>query len=144
MDSARSSLASTGAKIKNFGMSVNSDGSTSFFATLEKSAAEQTKRLEKKQAEKKAAKAKEKKQTEKKEAEKRLEKAKEKKKADEAYDFLQKDYIDTVNKHKQWEKKILDLVNEQRVAVDLQPVHMNIFLPFSLVSLHFLFYYIQI
>ena len=84
MDSARSSLASTGAKIKNFGMSVNSDGSTSFFATLEKSSAEQTKRLEKKQAEKKAAKAKEKKQTEKKDAEKRLEKAKEKKKADEA------------------------------------------------------------
>lgn len=95
MDSARSSLASTGAKIKNFGISVNSDGSTSFFATLEKSSAEQTKRLEKKQAEKKAAKAKEKKQTEKKDAEKRLEKAKEKKKADEARleDDEDKEYI---------------------------------------------------
>lgn len=80
----KNSLASSGATVKNFGMSVNSDGTTSFFATLEKSSADQAKRIEKKQAEKKAAKAKEKKETEKKAKEKRLEEAKEEKKAEEA------------------------------------------------------------
>jgi hypothetical protein len=51
LENAKNSLASSGASIKNFGMSVNADGTTSFFATLEKSSAEQTKRLEKKQVE---------------------------------------------------------------------------------------------
>ena len=74
---AKNSLTSSGASVKNFGMSVNADGSTSFFATLEKSNNDQAKRLEKKQAEKKAAKAKEKKQAEKKAREERLEKARE-------------------------------------------------------------------
>lgn len=78
---AKNSLASSGASVKNFGMSVNSDGSTSFFATLEKSSAEQAKRLEKKQAEKKAAKVKEKKQAEKKAKEERLEKSREEQRA---------------------------------------------------------------
>lgn len=82
MESAKNSLASSGASIKNFGMSVNSDGTTSFFATLEKSSSDQAKRIEKKQAEKKAAKAKEKKIAEKKAQEKRLEKAKEEKKTE--------------------------------------------------------------
>lgn len=80
MAGARNSFASSGANIKNFGISVNSDGSTSFFATIEKSSKDQEKRLEKKQAEKKAAKAKEKKVAEKKAQEKRLEKAKEERK----------------------------------------------------------------
>lgn len=84
MANAKNSLASSGANVKNFGMSVNSDGSTSFFATLEKSSADQTKRIEKKQAEKKAAKAKEKKVEAKKAQEKRLEKAREDKKSKEA------------------------------------------------------------
>lgn len=84
MESAKNSLASSGASIKNFGMSVNSDGTTSFFATLEKSSSDQAKRIEKKQAEKKAAKAKEKKIAEKKAQEKRLEKAKEEKKAEKS------------------------------------------------------------
>lgn len=78
---AKNSLASSGASVKNFGMSVNSDGSTSFFATLEKSSAEQAKRLEKKQAEKKAEKAKEKKQAEKKAKEERIEKSREEQRA---------------------------------------------------------------
>ncbi|MBO5238252.1 MAG: hypothetical protein J6B50_05725 [Lachnospiraceae bacterium] len=78
---AKNSLASSGASIKNFGMSVNSDGSTSFFATLEKSTKDQAKRIEKKQAEKKAAKAKEKKQAEKKAKEERLEKSREEQRA---------------------------------------------------------------
>ena len=81
LENIGNSLASSGAGVKNFGMSVNADGTTSFFATIEKSSAEQTKRLEKKQAEKKEAKVKEKKQAEKKEKEKKLEKAKEEHKA---------------------------------------------------------------
>lgn len=78
----KNSLASSGASVKNFGMSINADGSTSFFATLEKSSKEQTKRIEKKQAEKKAQKAKEKKLADKKAQEKRLEKSKEDKNID--------------------------------------------------------------
>ena len=81
---AKNSLASSGASVKNFGMSVNSDGSTNFFATLEKSNNDQAKRLEKKQAEKKAAKAKEKKQAEKKANEEKLEKSCEEQKAKRA------------------------------------------------------------
>lgn len=80
MAGAKNSLVGSGANIKNFGMSVNSDGSTSFFATVENSSKEQAKRIEKKQAEKKAAKAMEKKEAEKKAREKRLEKAREDKK----------------------------------------------------------------
>lgn len=84
MANAKNSLASSGANVKNFGMNVNADGSTSFFASVEKSSEDQAKRIEKKQAEKKAAKAKEKKAAEKKAQEKRLEKAKEEKKAEKA------------------------------------------------------------
>ncbi|MDO5154899.1 MAG: DUF6033 family protein [Eubacteriales bacterium] len=77
LTNAKNSLASSGANVKNFGMSVNSDGTTSFFATLEKSSNDQAKIMEKKQAEKKAAKAKEKKQAEKKAKEEKLEKTRE-------------------------------------------------------------------
>lgn len=79
LEGAKNSLAASGASVKNFGMAVNSDGSTSFFATLEKSTADQAKRIEKKQAEKKAEKVKEKKLADKKAKEKRLEKMKEEK-----------------------------------------------------------------
>lgn len=85
----KNSLASSGASVKNFGMSINADGSTSFFATLEKSSKEQTKRIEKKQAEKKAQKAKEKKLADKKAQEKRLEKSKEDKNIDSSEDEKQ-------------------------------------------------------
>lgn len=80
MAAAKNSLSSSGAKIKNFGMSVNSDGSTSFFATLEKSSADQAKRIEKKRVEKKAEKTKEKKAADKKAQKKHLEELKEKSK----------------------------------------------------------------
>ena len=43
-----------------------------------------------------------------------------------AYDFLQKDYIDTTNEYKQWEKKILDLVNQERKAAGVQPVLQDV------------------
>ncbi|MCQ2535775.1 MAG: DUF6033 family protein [Lachnospiraceae bacterium] len=105
MAAAKNSLASSGANIKNFGMQVNEDGSTSFFATLEKSSEAQAKRIEKKQAEKKAAKAAEKKAHDKKVKEDRLEKRQAEKKAektdgeDKEYFKLEADSIeDLINK----------------------------------------------
>lgn len=76
----KNSLASSGASVKNFGMSVDANGNTSFFATLEKSSDAQAKRLEK-QAEQKRA---EKRKAAKEEKEERLEKAREKRKAQKA------------------------------------------------------------
>lgn len=77
LQEAKNSLVSSGANVKNFGMSVGKDGRMSFFATIEKANKAQTKALEKRQAEKKAAKAKEKKQAEKKAWEERLQKRRE-------------------------------------------------------------------
>ncbi|MDY6308009.1 MAG: DUF6033 family protein [Oribacterium sp.] len=79
MDSAKNSLASTGASIKNFGMSVDSNGKESFFATVEKSQDLQKKRIEKKAAEKKEQKVRERKKAEKQARQERIDKAKEKK-----------------------------------------------------------------
>lgn len=81
---AKNSLASSGAAVKNFGMSVDEDGSESFFATVEKAGEQQKKRIERKAAEKKELKAKEKKKAEKEAKEERLKKAKEKNKAEKA------------------------------------------------------------
>ena len=72
LSEAKNSLSSSGASLKNFGMSVDSNGKTSFFATLEKMNA-YSKTLAEKQAEKKAAKAKEKKAVIQKEQEEKLE-----------------------------------------------------------------------
>lgn len=79
MAEAKNSLTSSGANVKNFGMSVDSNGKESFFATVEKSQNLQKKRIEKKAAEKKAAKQQEKKKAEKKAQEERIQKAKDKK-----------------------------------------------------------------
>ena len=68
---AKNSLASTGANVKNFGISVDEKGNESFFATVEKSGQAQKERIEKKAAEKKEAKKAEKK-AEQKKAEKEL------------------------------------------------------------------------
>ena len=80
---AKNSLSSAGANIKNFGMSVDSNGNVSFFATLKKSGEAQKARLEKKAAEKKAEKAAEKKKAEKEEKAEKLDKAKEKGETDD-------------------------------------------------------------
>ena len=79
MAEAKNSLTSSGASVKNFGMSVDSNGKENFFATVEKSQDLQKKRIEKKAAEKKEQKAKEKKKAEKEAREERLQKAKDKK-----------------------------------------------------------------
>lgn len=78
MAEAKNSLTSSGASVKNFGMSVDSNGKESFFATVEKSQDLQKKRIEKKAAEKKEQKTREHKKAEKKERQERLEELREK------------------------------------------------------------------
>ncbi len=75
MMQAKMGLSSSGSNIKNFGMSVDSNGKESFFATVGKSQDLQKKRMEKKAAEKKEQKIKEKKIAEKKAREERINKA---------------------------------------------------------------------
>ena len=79
MSEAKMGLASSGASVKNFGMSVDSNGKESFFATVNKSSDLQKKLTEKKAAEKKAQKLQEKKKAEKKAQEERIQKARDKK-----------------------------------------------------------------
>lgn len=79
MIQAKMGLTSSGASVKNFGMSVDSNGKESFFATVTKSSELQKKRIEKKAAEKKAEKQQEKKKAEKKAQEERIQKARDKK-----------------------------------------------------------------
>ncbi len=79
MAAAKNSLASTGASVKNFGMSVDASGKESFFATVEKSQDLRKKRIEKKAAAKKEQKIKDKKKAEKKAREERIQKARDKK-----------------------------------------------------------------
>ena len=77
LTAARNTLAASGASIKNFGMSVDENGKTSFFAVLEKASDAASKIREKKLAEHKEAKVKEKKKAEKEKQKKRLEKMQE-------------------------------------------------------------------
>ena len=79
MMQAKMGLTSSGASVKNFGMSVDSNGKENFFATVNKTSDLQKKRTEKKAAEKKAAKLQEKKKAEKKAKEERIQKARDKK-----------------------------------------------------------------
>ena len=79
MMQAKMGLSSSGSSIKNFGMSVDSNGNESFFATVSKSQDLQKKRIEKKAAEKKQQKIKEKREASRKAQEERIEKAKENK-----------------------------------------------------------------
>lgn len=76
---SKNSLASSGAGIKNFGMSVDANGKTSFFATIEKSADNIAKINEKKQKVKQEEKVKEKKAAAKKQQEKQIAKKQEEK-----------------------------------------------------------------
>ena len=64
MAEAKNSLIATGANIKNFGMSVDENGLTSFFAVVEKSLELQKERIEKKAEEKKKEEAEVKKEAE--------------------------------------------------------------------------------
>lgn len=55
MNAAKNSLVSAGAVVKNFGMSVAEDGTTSFFATIQKDAKASNDALKARQAKKKEA-----------------------------------------------------------------------------------------
>ena len=96
--SAKNSLLSSGAKVKNFGMRIGEDGRASFFATVEKANTAQTKALQKRQEAKKAEKAKAKKKAEKEAKEERIEKRKdektEKAKESEQAEQQQPDYLE--------------------------------------------------
>ena len=107
MTEAKNSLTSSGASVKNFGMSVDSNGKESFFATVEKSQDLQKKRIEKKAAEKKEQKAKEKKKAEKEAREERLQKAKDKK-TDKAADESEIQDIDDGKEYVTIEAKSMD------------------------------------
>ena len=65
LEQMKNSITSTGAKVQGYGIQVNDGGTTSFFAVLKKSSADQKSRIEK---------ASEKKQTEKKETAKKAKK----------------------------------------------------------------------
>ena len=97
LSEAKNSLASSGANVKNFGMSVDGNGKESFFAVTEKSKELQKKRIEKKAAEKKEQKIKEKKKAERKAEEERLQKAKDKK-TDPEEESRKKDRTDDKDK----------------------------------------------
>lgn len=86
MKEAKNGLAACGAAVKNFGINVDSNGKTSFFATLKDSSDYQSKINEKRAEAKKEAKIKEKKAEAKKEAEERLEKLREKNSTDKIAD----------------------------------------------------------
>ncbi|MCR5417533.1 MAG: DUF6033 family protein [Lachnospiraceae bacterium] len=79
LKNAKNGLASTGANVKNFGMSVDSGGKESFFATVDKTSEIQKMRIAKKTAEKRADKAREKKKAEKEAFKERIEKKREEK-----------------------------------------------------------------
>ena len=68
----KTSLQSSGAQVKGFGMQVNDGGTLSFFAVLKKSSAEQKARIEKKAEQKKSEKKAAEKKAAKKEKEERL------------------------------------------------------------------------
>lgn len=74
----KTSMEASGAKVKGYGMQVNDDGTTSFFAVLKKSSADQKARIEKKAQEHKAEKKAAEKKAQKKAEEKRLEELREK------------------------------------------------------------------
>ena len=79
MEKNGKSIQSAGARVKNFGMTMDPRGNLKYFAVLEKSSQAQKERIEKKAEEKAEEKIKEKKRAEKEEKEKRLEEAKEEK-----------------------------------------------------------------
>ena len=99
----KNSLASSGAGVKNFGINVDSNGNTSYFATLEKSSEAQAKRIEKQREAKAEAKKADKKKAEKEKAKERVEEARRKRheaaektseEEDVSYHFIESDSVE--------------------------------------------------
>ena len=80
----KKSLENSGAAVKGYGMQVNDDGTSSFFAVLKKSSTDQKARIEKHAAEKKAEKKAAEKKAAKKAAEEKAEGLREKHRAEKA------------------------------------------------------------
>ncbi|MBQ6442399.1 MAG: hypothetical protein IJJ13_07410 [Lachnospiraceae bacterium] len=80
---AKNSLATSGANIRNFGISVDANGKETFFATVEQSLDAQKKRIEKKAAEKKEQRKIEKKKAEKQAEEERIQKSRDERKTEQ-------------------------------------------------------------
>ena len=97
--SMKNELSSSGATIRNFGMSVKSDGSTDYFAVMQKSGKEQAERIEKKRIEKAEAKKEAKKTDRKKLQEKREAKKAEQKKIKEKSEVKKADQKKLQEKH---------------------------------------------
>ncbi|MCR5301075.1 MAG: DUF6033 family protein [Lachnospiraceae bacterium] len=100
LEAARNTLAASGATLKNFGMSVDANGKTSFFAVIEKASDAANKIREKNLEKHKAQKAEEKKKAEKKKEKERLEEGPEDEK--EYLEFRSEsleDLIDKVSKY---------------------------------------------
>ena len=110
------SVAATGANVKGFGMQVNDNGTTSFFAVLEDSTKAQTERIAKKRAEKQAEKKANEKKAAKEKNEERIENARESRKAEKAKKTEKADSSDeviTANSLEELLQKIQDRVQLQ-------------------------------
>lgn len=95
MAQAKSSFASSGASVSNFGMTVDSNGNEKYFATVKKSLDMQKERIEKNAEKKHEEKVKEKKKAEKEETEERFEKIKEKYDVDD-YEIIEADSMENL------------------------------------------------
>ncbi len=78
LNEAKNSLVSSGASVKNFGISIDENGNEKFFATLEKSSELQKERIEKHAEEKKAQKAEDRKKADRQAHEEQIDKIREK------------------------------------------------------------------
>lgn len=75
LDQLKESMEKSGANVKGYGMQLNADGTTSFFAVMKKSSADQKARIEKTAEKKRAEKKVAEKKAEKDKAEERIEKS---------------------------------------------------------------------
>lgn len=116
----KSSIESTGAQVKGYGMQVNDGGLTSYFAVLKKSSADQKARIEKKAKAKKEAKKAEEKKAKRKEQEERLkagtEQKTEKIESDDDYDVDEEDTVTiTAGSLEELMKKISDYTQNEKM-----------------------------
>lgn len=83
IEQLKSSLAATGANVQGFGIQINDDGTTTLFAVLEKSSADQKARIEKHAEERRAERKAEEKKANRKKQKEWLEKASQKRKTEQ-------------------------------------------------------------
>lgn len=122
LEQLKSGMESSGANVKGYGMKVNDDGTTSFFAVLKKSSADRKARIEKKSQEKRAEKKAAAKKAEKKKQEERIKEIGEKraeKSSDEddwdEWDYDEDDVVTiTANSIEELMSKIGNFVFEDR------------------------------